>query len=300
MKHLFAVSTRTATYLKLGLLPLALGLTACASSSGDDDSVACASGEQASASYCVEYIAGGMGEQVGKNTFTLHIDNQSDGTPATGLSVDLSPVMHMVGGMNHATPHEGCVESASIAGDYACTIYYVMASEMNGVKMGDWELGVAIGSESVSFSPTVMMAMGDTTMAKLKGVNDMIPGMSGDENRTYYLFTDTMANTDSFGLFIAARESMMSFPAVYPGQTFNVGTTYEMNVGTVNVAISTDSGATWLDATALGSGHWNITGLGLTAGQANTLQVRLTVDGETKTTDGSANGQDYQTFTVTP
>ncbi len=303
MKCLSAVSARTEACLKLSLIPLLLGLTACASSNNDDDPTACDSGEKASDSYCVEYIPGGaMAEQVGKNTFTLHIDKRADNTPATGLTVDLAPVMHMVGGMNHATPDEDCIESATIAGDYLCTVYYVMASEMNGVAMGDWELTAVIGSESVSFSPKVMMTMGDTVMAKLKGVSDLIPGMIGmpDESRTYYLFKDGMVSTDSFGLFIAARESMMSFPAVYLGQTFNNGTAYVLMVAGIVVDICTEGGASWLAGTDEGKGQWRIDGLGLTAGVANTLQVRLTVNGEAKTLDGSGVAQDYQTFTVTP
>jgi len=302
MKCLSVVSARTEAYLKLSLIPLLLGLTACASSNNDDDPTACDSGEKASDSYCVEYIPGGaMAEQVGKNTFTLHIDKRADNTPATGLTVDLAPVMHMVGGMNHATPDEDCIESATIAGDYLCTIYYVMASEMNGVAMGDWELTAVIGSESVSFSPKVMMTMGDTVMAKLKGISDLIPGMTGsDEPRTYYLFKDGMASTDSFGLFIAARESMMGFPAVYLNQTFNSGTAYELTVASMAVEASSDDGTTWLAANDEGQGHWRISGLGLTAGMANTLRVRLTVNGEIKTLDGTGTGQDYQTFTVTP
>ena len=288
-------------WLKLAVIPLTLGITACSSSDDGSNETACNNAEKASASYCVEYIAGGaMGEQVGKNTFTLHVNNKADGSAATGLTLGLAPVMRMVSGMIHSTPDEDCVESMSIAGDYVCTVYYVMASEMGDVKMGDWELAVNIGSESVSFEPMVMMAMGDTSVAQLKGVNDMISGMMADENRTYYLFKDGMASTDSFALFIAARESMMSFPPVYPDQAFNAATTYELNVTGVGVEISSDGGTTWLTATNEGNGHWRVTGLGLTAGVANTLQVRLTVNGEIKTTDGNASGQDYQTFTVTP
>ncbi len=303
MKCLPATTTRN-TCLKLSLVPLLLGLAACSSSNDDgDDVLGCASGEEASASYCVEYITGaGLDERVGKNTFTLHVKAREGGAPVTGLTIGLSPKMYMVSGMHHATPDEGCVESASIAGDYVCTVYYIMASEMNGVKMGDWELDLDIGGEALTLTPMVMMAMGDTRMAQLKGVNDMIPGMPNmpDENRVYYLFTDDAASTDSFGLFIAARESMMSFPAVYSGQIFNASTAYEMNVGTVAVEISSDDGATWLAAAETGNGHWRITGLGLSAGVANTLRVRLSIDGETKTIDGSASGQAYQTFTVTP
>ncbi len=286
---------------KLAAVPLILGIAACSSSDEGIDETACGDGEKASDSYCVEYIAGGvMGEQVGKNTFTLHVSHKSDGSAATGLVLDLEPVMYMISGMNHSTPDEDCVESGSIAGDYVCTVYYVMASEMGGVKMGDWELTVSIGSESVSFEPMVMMAMGDTSVVQLKGVNDTISGMMTDESRTYYLFRDGMASTDSFALFVATRENMMSFPSIYPGRVLNAGTSDELNVASVDVEISPDGGATWLAATDEGNGHWRVSGLSLSVGVANTLYVRLTVNDETKTTDGSATGQDYQIFTVTP
>ena len=258
-----------------------------------------------SKSYRVEYIAGGMmGEQVGENTFTLRIS--ADGTPASKLMVSLMPMMHMAG-MMHATPNEGCSESATTAGDYTCTIYYLMASEMNGMSMGYWQVKAMIGGmiggmmgESVSFFPTVMMAMGDTALAKLKGVSDEIPDMMGmAESRTYYLFNDG-ADADSLSLFIAARESMMSFPALYVGQTFNSGTADELSVTSVDVEVSSDDGASWTAASDDGNGHWSISGLGLTAGQANALRVRLTVNREIKTSNGTDTGTDYATFTVSP
>ncbi len=289
------------TWLKLAVIPLAGFMVACSTSDNapvDDENTALSS------SYKVEYVEPGMGEKVGKNTFFLRISKRSDGSAASGEAIALMPVMNMVGGMKHATPVGDCSEMAT-AGDYRCSIYYVMASEMNGVTMGDWALTILIGGnqgESVTFHPSVMMAMGDTAMVKLKGVSDQIPGMPGlpAEQRTYYLFNDGIPASDSFSLFIAARESMMSFPALQVLQTLNAATAYELTVDTVMVELSTDGGTSWDALSDNGSGHWSITGLSLTAGQPNDLRVRLTVNGETKTTDGSVMGATYQTFTVTP
>ncbi len=255
-----------------------------------------------STTYKVEYVAGSMmGEQVGKNSFTLRIHNRADDTPASGLNVALMPMMHMAD-MMHATPNEGCSESTT-PGDYTCTIYYVMPSVMGSMTMGIWDLKVVIGGmmgESVHFFPKVMMAMGDTPMAQLKGVGDEIPDMMNmPQPRTYYLFNEG-ADSNGMQLFIAAREDMMSFPAVFVGQTFNANTTYELSVTSVDVEVSTDAGTSWITANDDGNGHWSVSGLGLTAGQSADLRVRLTVNGETKTNDGTAGGVDYATFTVTP
>jgi hypothetical protein len=132
--------------------------------------------------------------------------------------------------------------------------------------------------------------------------------MMAPESRTYYLYTDGVSGTTgnhTFELFIAALENMMSFPAVSVGAVLNQGDpTYELTVSTMTVEVSTDSAfSTPIVATDNGSGHWSATGIsGLTDDQQGTLYVRLTVNGEQKTTTGSApSGTNaYATFLVTP
>ncbi len=260
-------------------------------------------------SYKIEYVPGMMDAMEGKTMFTLRILDRTDNTtPITGLSVSLMPMMYMPSDMMHGSPSGGCSESAT-AGEYNCTMYYIMPSTMmNGMSMGYWELMVmAAMGESVKFYPQVMMAMGDTVKAVLKGQSpdDMIPGMMGDENRKYYLFKDGLSgNTGNhtFNLFIAAKESMMNYPALYAGQVLNSGTTYELTATSVSVEVSTDA-STWIAATDGGDGHWSATGItGLTDGTAGTLYVRLSVNAKQKTTDGlvSDGSNDYASFTVTP
>jgi hypothetical protein len=259
--------------------------------------------------YRLEYVPGSMAAMQGKTQFQIKVTDAATGmTPQSGLSLSLMPMMHMAMHM-HSTPVEGCSESTT-AGTYDCTLYYLMASQMmSGDSMGYWDLKVMIGGmmgESAHFYPSVMMAMGDSTRATLKGVSDEINGMNGVENRSYYLFKSGlsgMTGNHSFQLFIAAKESMMSYPAVTTGGILNNGDAdYELAVSSVNVELSTDA-TTWVTATEDGNGYWTATGLsGLTDGTQGELYVRLTINGEQKSTDGNmASGANaYATFLVTP
>ncbi len=270
-------------------------------------------------SYKVEYLSGMMETMAGKTAFKLRVSNLADDTAAAGLNLSLMPMMYMASGMMHSSPIGGCSESAT-AGEYDCTVYYLMASAMsNGMSMGYWQLKVMIGGmmgESVTFSPAVMMAMGDTAKVTLRGQtgSDMIAGMAMDggmamaENRSYYLFKDSlggMTGNHTLTLFVAAKESMMSYKAVSAGTLLNSGdAAYELTVASMAVEISTD-GSTWLEASNSGNGLWTATGItGLTDGTTSNVHVRLTINGEQKTTNGATpvgdGSNDYGTFMLTP
>ena len=143
----------------------------------------------------------------------------------------------------------------------------------------------------------------------LKGQSgDVIPGMLGDENRSYYIFKDDVTGitgNHTIKLFVAARESMMSFPATFVGETLGSGTAYELPVSSMSVDVSTD-GSSWVSADGSSNdGYWTAGGVsGLTDGVEGTLYVRLTVNGEQKTTDGAApsgiGSNDYTAITFTP
>ncbi len=250
--------------------------------------------------YRVEYIPGMMAATQGKTAFKLKITYRSDGSPISGLSVALMPLMHM-STRNHATPVDAVVDNGD--GTYSCTVYYLMAS---GMGMGYWELKIKIGGmtgETATFFPSVGMAMGaDTMRATLKGQNDIISSMTGTEKRSYYLFKDGMASAaaGTMKLFIAAKESMMSYPAV------SLGTVLSSPTGTVTsmtVQGSSDGGMNWVQATDVSGGHWSLSGLaGLVLGQTGTVLIKLNVNGEDKTTDGNApsGANAYATFSVTP
>ncbi len=268
-----------------------------------------------SASYAVEYVDGMMEAMEGKTTFTLKITDRSSGQAASGLAVSLMPMMNMAAHM-HGTPVASVTDNGD--GTYTASVYYLMGSSMmSGMSMGYWQLKVMIGGmmgESVIFYPQVMMAMGDSAKATLKGVNDKIEGMAMDggmampENRSYYLFKEALSGSTgshTLKLFLAAKEGMMSYPAVTGSSVLNQGdATYELTVASISVQVSTDK-TTWVVATEEGNGVWSATGLtGLTDGTQGTVYVKLMVNGEQKTTDGAVaagdGSNDYAMFMLTP
>ena len=171
-----------------------------------------------------------------------------------------------------------------------------------------WDLAVDVNGETATFTPTVGMAMaGNTVRASLKGQNDNVAGMMGmgSTQRTYYIFRDKLTGTGprTFGVFLAANESMMSMPPLANGTTLHDAMGAPWTVNSVAVQASSDNGATWVTGTNSGGACWEFPGLaGLTSGTAGHVLVTLSVNGETKTTNGSApSGTNaYADFTVTP
>ncbi|MBU0673077.1 MAG: FixH family protein [Proteobacteria bacterium] len=254
------------------------------------------------ATYRIQYQPGMMGAMQGKTQFKLTITDRATGTPVTGATLMLMPTMAMAS-MSHGTPVDTITELGD--GVYQCTVYYLMASTMNGMSAGYWSLKITANGESATFHPNVMMAMGDTTRATLKDANDMIAGMMGQpaQIRSYYLFKDSLSGdtgNHTFQLFIATRESMMNHPALAVGQALTDENGQSWTVDTVTVEVSTDSGVTWTAMVDGSNGHWSVTGLsGLTTGESATILVRLTINGVEKTGNGEAGG-DPASFTVTP
>ena len=259
--------------------------------------------------YRFEYVEGMMAATEGKTMFKVRVTDAATGTtPQTGLSLSLMAMMHMAT-MTHSTPDADCSESATV-GTYDCTIYYLMPSQMMNTSMGYWQLTVMAGmNDSVVFYPTVTMAMNGNGKMVLKGQgSDLIAGMTGTENRSYYIFKDSVTGTTgshTIKLFVAAKESMMSFPAIYAGKILSQGTAYELPISTMSVEVSTD-GATWVAADGSSNdGYWTASGVsGLTDGVEGSFFVRVTVNGEQKTTDGvmpaGDGSNDYTTITFTP
>jgi len=258
--------------------------------------------------YKVEYVQmGDMDAMAGKSTFTISITEHDD-TPYAGADPTLVPTMYM-SSMEHSTPMPTTVIDPLGGGEYKVTLYYLMASQMmDGTSMGFWDLKFTVANgEFAHFYPAVMMAMGDTLQVRLKGVADQIMTMTGMAGRTYFIFKESLMEMGgpgnyNFSVFIAAQETMMSFPAVYDGSTLSGNV-----VTDATVEISDDDGASWDLAVDGGNGVWSVTGLSLTDGVENQIRIRLTVNDtvndELKTTDGFVRDpdvNDYQTFTVTP
>jgi hypothetical protein len=251
----------------------------------------------------IEYLPGMMGATEGKTAFRLKVTSRGDGSNVTGAAVELIPKMYM-SGMSHASPADNSVADHG-DGTYGCTVYFLMGS---GPNMGYMELNVAINGETATFYPPVGMAMGagNTVRVNLKGWNDNVAGMMGPEQRTYYLFRDELSGTPgnhAFGLFIAARESMLSMPPLVAGSTLHDAQNAAWTVSGIVVEASTD-GSNWITGTNIaGTGRWSVSGLtGLASGTAGHVYVRLFVNGEQKTTDGypPSGTNVFADFTVTP
>lgn len=247
------------------------------------------------------YPMGSMGSSQGKSTFKLAITGPSGITPMPGLVLSVEPMMHM-SSAEHAAPVDTIVDNGD--GTYTCTIYYLMASVMNGMASGHWELTVTIGSgtsaETSYFYPFAGMAMGDTASASLYGPSDIVSGMSGTENRKYYLFKENVisAATPTLNLYIAHDEGMkMSFKPAFNGAVLSGTTT------SLSVRASTDK-STWSTSNVdNANGHWSLSGIsGLVSGVTTTIYVELIANAEQKTTNGSgpAGTNDYASFKVTP
>jgi hypothetical protein len=258
-------------------------------------------------SYKIEYVEGTMKAMEGKTMFSLRITDHMD-VNQPGLSPTIMPMMYMAA-MSHSAPKTVVTYNATTK-LYTATIYYLMPSQMmNGSSMGYWDLKVDVDGDMnttadiVHFYPTVMMAMGDTAKTRLKGQSsDMIKDMNGnDVKRDYFIFKDSLTGMGpyTFTMFIAAKETMMSFPAVVNGNTLAsgmMGTPLVISSIAVNVSVN---GGGSVSATDNLNGTWTIADLALNSGVENEIQIKLTVNGEIKTSDGTAEGVNAA-FTITP
>lgn len=259
-------------------------------------------------SYQIEYKQMGMMDPMeGKSVFQIHVTDRNDGSDVTGMAPMLMTMMNMAA-HSHSTPMSTPAVVEDADGLYTVTLYYLMPSQMmDGTSMGYWDLKFTVAGEVAHFYPAVMMAMGDTAMVRLKGVDDKVTNMDGlTVGRTYPIFKESLMSTTGthkFSVFVAVQESMMSFPAVFDGSLLNG------NAIDATVEISDDDGASWKNATDDGAGIWSVSGLKLTETQdeADEIRIRLTINDtvydEMKTTDGKAvvpGDNDFNTFTVTP
>jgi hypothetical protein len=278
-------------------LTLLLSLTACGKTTTEYVEVTAPA-----STYLVEYVPGMMDAVVGKSTFQLRVRNRDTFQPATGLNISVKPVMYMTG-MSHGAPADVVTESGTTPGTYDCTVYYLM---MSGPTMGYWELTATVGTEKAVFDPSVGMAMGpmnESVRVNLWGPSDV--GMGGMGITKYYLFKDgpLTAAAGSLKLYVSRSENMlMDFKPVYVGSTLAAPTGA---VTTVTLAASADAAFTTpLVASHSANGHWSVdvSSLSPVAGTQATVYLKLSVNGENKTTDGNvlSAGNGSIAFKVTP
>ncbi|MEI7817141.1 MAG: hypothetical protein WCI45_08105 [Desulfuromonadales bacterium] len=246
-------------------------------------------------SYKIEYIPLTTAAE-GKTTYKLRLTNKTTGATVAGKTITLAPTMTMIPSTSHSTPYDAL--SSNGDGTYSGTIYFVMASiAADGSSMGTWNLEFTVDGETVTFHPNVAMAMG--SIIKLKGVNDKIGSMLGSTSRTYQVFNDGIVGSNAKFFITAVDDSaMMTFPAVSVGTTLHNQMNTAVPVTDMTVDVSNDK-ATWTALSDNGSGRWSKSGLAPLAAGSH-LYVRLTVNGEQKTTDGAAVGASnaYGDFTI--
>lgn len=300
---------KPSTFLKATATTLtACILAACGGDSSDDnDSVKETSQVLTTNTHTFTISYPENSAQEGKSVFNLNIKD-SDGTSVTATTPKMMPMMAMgeaMGGHNHSTPHTGCTETDS-SGNAECTAYFLMASKMeSGMAMGKWSLTFSLADveETVTYSPEV--AINSKAKGQLKGgMNDKIPKMSmgamamamdnmdmgnmaETESRTYSLFNNgvtTTGDTSSVEIFLAAKESMMSFPTLKDGAILNEGTDNELTIDSQSIVLKVSGDNTnWTSATSQGAGIWVASEV---ANISNKLYLSLSVNGEVKTTDG--------------
>lgn len=284
--------------LKISLIACILLVSACGGNSG----FTAYTQTVVSESYRVTYIPSEMAVTEGKSNFSFKVSDHQ-GYAVTGLQATFKPLMVM-STHQHATPFTEIVEDTEEPGLYHGTLFFLMASTMaNGNSMGDWEVGIDLGGESVTFYPTVTMSMGDTVRANLKSQLDCNSGMMNmAEKCSYLLFQNGLESTATgyrFSLFIAAKQNMMTFPALAVGLDIDAA---NLQVSSIKVELSTDE-LTWTIADSEGAGFWSTDELNdLIEDEETTIYVRLTVNGQQATDDGNSpdGTADNAIFSLTP
>jgi len=232
---------------------------------------------------------------VGESVFTVNVTDE-DGLAVYGETPTIQPMMLMAeSGMKHSAPHLGCTASDD-QGNSDCTVYFLMPSAMGDEIMGTWTVNIGLDhAESLSFTPSVTQSMTETVKATLKGTDDTIDGLP----RNYIIFNSVsamdmampmaMPTTHSVELFIASKESMMSFPALATNTVLSAGTADELSVDSIEVLVSANKDAqTWTTASSEGNGKWTAD----IDGYTNTFYVKLSVNSEAK----MSGVNDYATF----
>lgn len=250
-------------------------------------------------SHVVRFLANDQPIYEGKTAFRFSVQDHM-GNPVSGLFPAYQPKMQMAM-HQHTTPYSSINESEEEEGVYEGVVYFLMASAMaNGTSMGLWSLGIDLGEDEVTFYPRVNMAIGsDNVRANLKSQQTCHSGMMGaSEKCSYILFKHALQQIEQgyrFEVFIAVKQSMMSFPALSAPLTVEADA---LDINSIQVDMSTDE-ETWYTAVSQGEGLWSCEELSeLDSAEQATVYVRLRVNGEQATDDGSvADGiSDHATF----
>lgn len=251
------------------------------------------------------------------------------------VGVSNHPMMYMLSGHDHTTPHGHDPETSGKAqGRYVLDNYYVMASAMgNGTPMGVWDYVLYIQEDTdgnrataeetteVIFHPQVRMTMGgDVLSVSASNAADQWTNMMGAaQARPYRIWLHEVVANDAGGhdlsVYVTTQNIAnaapgsdphahnLSFPAVRAGRVLQgvadatTGVRPDVTLDTVSVEVSLD-GAGWQAMTAEGTtGRYRIDQLaGLSTSASNAVQLRLAVNGKVMTT--AAGGMPQLRFTA--
>ncbi|GAA6134006.1 hypothetical protein NBRC116188_07950 [Oceaniserpentilla sp. 4NH20-0058] len=248
---------------------------------------ACGSGDEKGNTISLD-----MGEiENGVAELTVSITDSND-DPITEGEVSITPVMNMDSGMTHSTPVANQIGQLNNNGQMTATAYFLMPS-MNGT----WHVDVLFNDINTTFDINVDMMMSDRKVLKGNS-SDLIQHMESEVPRSYYLFNlGRMVNSthNQFTTYVAARETLMEYQAITDGVVLNANTQYEYTLGTVVVEMCSaacDNEANWKTAVenSDAAGEYTATELNLTGDENDIIEVRLSIGGETKTSDGSETG----------
>jgi len=206
-----------------------------------------------------------------------------------GQSINVTPHMLMVSGMEHGTPFSTNEGQLDANGQFKTTAYFLMPSNMpaamGGEKMGDWSINVEYNDVTENFPITV--AMMGTDRKNLVGTlaDDAITHMGDSVARPYYLFEHGLDADHEFSVYIAARETMFDYAAITSGAVLSAGTSNELSVGNPQVTMCLYSGSTCstLDVITDSNGVYTTTNLQFINQSTDKIRVSLSINGETKT-----------------
>ena len=278
-------------------------ITACGSD--DDSSTADAFprtldlGEHYSATFDMSDVEKGVAD------ITVSIQS-TDGSPLPDEAVTISPLMQMNSGMNHDTPMSVRSGDLNDDGQFHTTAYFLMPS---GDELGTWSMTVEFDGEMETFAIDVDMMMSEREM--LRGTEDKINGMNGEEFRPYFLFNEGRhigEQMDHFSVYIAARETMMKHTSLENNITLTGEmpmemdesmpmammisedmTSYDLNITSIEVdmcaAQDCDTNEnSWVPAVTVEGypGLYRAMNLGLAGDNTDVIHVRLIVNEEQK------------------
>ena len=215
-------------------------------------------------------------------------------------SISFKPWMYMFAGHQHGSPISSMNTTQAASGIYSIDTYYLMPTGMmmadgSFMPMGQWDLEIKLGDTTAPvtdpyayshFFPNVMMNMGtDLLLATGSNTADLWTDMTNvTKPREYRVWLQNVAVNGAGGHDVTVYASTL-------GMQVGVGMVFPPVTG-ASCEVSTDAGTTWhLMSAGTINGQYSIGLTGLSTTTQNTLDIRLTVNGNVMTTAAGSNLQ---------